>query len=173
MVKRFFDTEAAWAPLVMRLVLGGVFFPHGAQKALGWFSGPGWSGTIGFFGSMGVPAVMAALVIGGEFLGSLGLIVGLGTRLAAFGIAATMAGAIAMVHAEHGFFMNWFGNQAGEGYEYHLLAIGLAAAVFIAGAGRFSLDRLVAGVLDGSSATTGAGRASKGGKESALGGECA
>lgn len=151
MGSRFFGTEARWAPLVLRLVLGAVFFPHGAQKALGWFGGHGWSGTVGFFSSMGIPAPMAALVILGEFLGAIGLLVGLGTRLAAAGIAAIMVGAIAMVHGEHGFFMNWFGAQAGEGYEYHLLAIGLAVALVVEGAGRFSLDRLVARALDGKS----------------------
>jgi putative oxidoreductase len=55
-----------------------------------------------------------------------------------------MLGAITMVHLPHGFFMNWGGQQQGEGYEYHLLVIGIAAALLITGGGRWSVDRVVA-----------------------------
>lgn len=133
------------APAVARLTLGLVMFPHGAQKALGWFGGYGYSGTMGFFtGTMHIPAVFAFLAIAAEFAGSIALIAGLFSRVAAFGIAAVMAVAIATVHLGYGFFMNWYGNQKGEGYEYHLLALGLALIVMIHGGGKASLDTLIA-----------------------------
>lgn len=130
--------------LIARLTLGLVMFPHGAQKMLGWFGGYGFTGTMGFFtGTMHIPALFALLAILAEFAGSLGLIVGLFGRVAAFGIACNMVVAILTVHSANGFFMNWFGAQKGEGFEYHLLAIGLALIVMIAGSGAASLDGLI------------------------------
>lgn len=138
-------TNDSTAPLLARLVLGLVMFPHGAQKVLGWFGGHGFTGTMAFFtGTMHIPAALALLAILAEFAGALGLIVGLFSRVAAFGIAATMVVAILTVHAANGFFMNWTGSQKGEGFEYHLLVIGLALVVIIQGAGRASLDGLLA-----------------------------
>jgi putative oxidoreductase len=138
-------TNDNFAPTIARLTLGLVMFPHGAQKALGWFGGYGYSGTMGFFtGTMHIPAVFAFLAIAAEFAGSIALIAGLFSRAAAAGIAAVMAVAIATVHLSHGFFMNWYGNQKGEGYEYHLLVLGLALIVMIYGAGKVSLDALIA-----------------------------
>ena len=129
---------------VARLILGIVFFAHGSQKMLGWFGGYGFTGTMGFFTQqMGIPAVFAFLAIAAEFFGGLGLIVGLLGRVAAFGILANMVVAIATVHGQFGLFMNWFGNQKGEGFEYHLLAIALAAVVIIKGSGAVSLDWLL------------------------------
>lgn len=137
-------TPNDWTLTIARLVLGGVFFAHGAQKMLGWFGGYGFSGTMGFFTQqMGIPAVLALLAIAAEFFGSLGLIAGLFTRIAAFGIFSVMAVAIATVHAQFGLFMNWAGNQKGEGFEYHLLALALAAMIIIKGAGAASLDHLL------------------------------
>jgi putative oxidoreductase len=138
-------TDNSISTLVLRLTLGAVFFPHGAQKALGLFGGYGFSGTMGFFtGQMHIPALFAFLAIAAEFAGSIGLIVGLGTRIAAFGIAANMVVAIATVHGKFGFFMNWMGTQKGEGYEYHLLAIGIALALILRGGGALSADRAIA-----------------------------
>jgi putative oxidoreductase len=135
------QTNNSAGPLVARLGLGLVMFPHGAQKTLGWFGGHGFDGTMGYFtGTLHIPAVFAFLAIAAEFAGSLGLITGFLSRIAAFGIAATMSVAIFMGHAENGFFMNWYGNQKGEGFEYHLLAIALALAVMIQGAGKASID---------------------------------
>jgi len=140
-----FKTNSSTGPLVARLVLGLVMFPHGAQKALGWFGGHGFSGTMGFFTNMlHIPVAFAFLAIVAEFAGSLGLISGFLSRVAAFGIATVMAVAIFTAHAVNGFFMNWSGKQAGEGFEYHLLAIGLALVVMIQGAGKASLDGLIA-----------------------------
>jgi putative oxidoreductase len=120
-------------------------FPHGAQKMLGWFGGYGFSGTMGFFTQqMGIPFIFALLAILAEFLGSLGLITGLLSRVAAFGIASVMVVAVLTTHFGNGFFMNWYGNQKGEGFEYHLLAIALALIVIIRGSGAFSLDRILA-----------------------------
>jgi putative oxidoreductase len=139
---RIVRTTADAAPLVARLTLGIVIFPHGAQKVLGWFGGHGLNATMSLFtAQMGIPAVFAALAIAAEFLGSIGLIVGALSRIAAFGIACVMATALALVNARVGFFMNWMGTQRGEGFEFHLLAIGLALVVMIAGAGRLSVDR--------------------------------
>lgn len=131
-------------PLVIRVILGIVMLPHGLQKVFGWFGGQGISGTLsGFEEHMGIPVALGALVIAAESLGSLGLIVGLLTRVAALGIACVMIGAIVTVHLPNGFFMNWSGQQAGEGFEYHLLALGMALSLMLSGAGRFSLDRRI------------------------------
>jgi putative oxidoreductase len=147
MWKRLLQTSEDTTDLILRLALAFVFFPHGAQKALGWFGGYGFSGTMGFFtGKMGIPAVFALLVIAAEFLGSLGLFVGFLTRVAAFGIFCVMAVAVTMVHSKVGFFMNWFGQMpaGAEGFEYHILALALAFAVMVRGAGPVSLDRALA-----------------------------
>jgi putative oxidoreductase len=139
------NTNSSFGPLIARLTLGIIMFPHGAQKALGWFGGHGFAGTMQFFtGTMHIPAIFAFLAIAAEFAGALGLIVGLLSRVAAFGVASVMVVAIVTAHASNGFFMNWFGNQKGEGFEYHLLAIGLALVVMIQGAGKASLDGLIA-----------------------------
>jgi putative oxidoreductase len=137
-----------YALTILRLVTGVVFFAHGAQKALGWFGGYGFSGTMGFFTHSGIPAVFAFLAICAEFLGGLGLIVGFLTRIAAFGIFCNMAVAVAMFHSKVGFFMNWGGNQKGEGYEFHLLAIAITVAIMIAGAGALSVDAALSGDAD-------------------------
>jgi putative oxidoreductase len=145
MIEKLLRTDNDWSSLVLRLMLGLVFFPHGAQKVLGWFGGHGLAGTLGFFTeTMGIPLALALLVIAAEFLGSLGLITGLLTRVGAFGIFCVMLGAIFLVHLPNGFFMNWGGNQAGEGFEYHLLAIAIAVALMVKGGGRWSLDGLIA-----------------------------
>lgn len=142
---RFFSTDSSRFALVSRVALGAALFPHGAQKLLGWFGGHGFSGTMGFFtNTMHVPAPLAFLVILAESFGALGLIAGLGTRLAAFGVSLTMLGAIAMVHAPNGFFMNWSGSQHGEGFEYHLLVLAISVPLTIWGAGAASADREIA-----------------------------
>lgn len=149
MLKRFFDTKDDMSLLVARLALGIVFFPHGAQKLLGWFGGGGFSGTIGAFTQGGMPWIVALLVILGESLGSISLILGFMSRFCAFGIGCIMLGAIFMVHRANGFFMNWQGNQQGEGYEYHLLALGLVLALIIGGGGKWSVDRAISQKLGG------------------------
>ncbi len=146
MLKRIFmQTEDDWAAFFARLALAAVFFPHGAQKVLGWFGGPGFSATLSMFGQMGMPAPVTLLVMAVEFLGPICLLLGLLSRVAALGILGEMVGAIALVHRHFGFFMNWYGTQKGEGYEFHLLAIALALVVLIKGSGALSVDRTVAG----------------------------
>lgn len=142
--KWFFETPDQWHLLILRLALGLVVLPHGSQKALGLFGGYGFSGTLQAFVSQGIPAPAAVLVILGEFLGSIGLIVGLGTRFAALGMTLIFTGAALMVHLPNGFFMNWFGNQKGEGVEYFILVVAMAVVLMLKGAGKASLDRLVA-----------------------------
>ena len=144
MLHKLTATDNSSATAILRILLGIVFFAHGAQKMLGWFGGYGFTGTMGFFtGTMHIPALFAFLAIAAEFFGGLGLIVGLLTRVAAFGIAMNMLVAILTVHSQFGFFMNWSGAQKGEGYEYHLLALAMTAFLMIRGAGAASLDRAI------------------------------
>jgi putative oxidoreductase len=144
-METLFKTDDSWSSLVLRVVLGMVIFAHGAQKLFGWFGGNGFSGTMGFFTNvMHLPWLIAFLVIIGESLGSLALIAGLLTRFTAASFIVIMLGAIATSHWPQGFFMNWFGKQQGEGFEYHLLVIGMSAALLIAGGGKWSIDGLIA-----------------------------
>jgi putative oxidoreductase len=129
---------------VARWTLGLVILPHGLQKTVGWFGGYGFSSTMSFFTQqMEIPAVLALLAILAESAGAVALLVGALTRVAAFGIGVVMAAATATVHVGNGFFMNWSGTQAGEGFEYHLLAGGLAAILMLRGGGRWSADRFI------------------------------
>jgi len=142
MLRKLMATDDTRATAILRVVLGVVFFAHGAQKMLGWFGGYGFSGTMGFFtGTMHIPAFFAFLAIAAEFFGSLGLILGLWTRVAAFGIAVNMLVAIVKVHSQFGFFANWAGTQKGEGIEYHLLVLAMTTFLMIRGAGALSIDR--------------------------------
>jgi putative oxidoreductase len=142
MIRRLFATDQSNATAILRLVLGIVFFAHGAQKLFGWFGGFGFSGTMSFFtGALHIPAPFAFLAIAAEFFGGLGLVLGFFTRIAAFGIGVTMVVAIATVSRGAGFFMNWYGTQRGEGYEYHLLVLAMTTFLMIRGAGAFSVDR--------------------------------
>ncbi len=143
-MRKLIATDNDSAMTILRLVLGVIFFAHGTQKMLGWFGGYGFTGTMGFFtGVMHIPAVFAFLAIAAEFFGGLGLIFGLLTRVAAFGISCNMIVAVAMVHHQFGFFMNWTGAQKGEGYEYHLLLLAASVVLMIRGAGAASIDRLL------------------------------
>lgn len=141
---RLAHTDDSVLPTILRVGLGVVMFPHGAQKALGWFGGYGFKGTMGYFtGVHRMPAPLAFLVIVVEFVGPLALIAGALTRVAALSIGCVMLGALALVHLPHGFFMNWFGNQTGEGFEYDLLMFTLVGALVVAGGGRGSVDRRI------------------------------
>jgi putative oxidoreductase len=135
-------TQGDWAITIVRIVLGIVFFAHGAQMALGWFGGAGLQHTIRVFREqLRIPAPLAMLAVAAEFLGGLGLIVGLLSRIAALGIATVMMVALIAVHRKFGFFMNWYGEQKGHGIEYHVLVLALSLIVMIKGAGAFSLDQ--------------------------------
>ncbi len=138
------STNPDWIQTIVRLILGVVFFAHGAQKVLGWFGGPGLKETMRtMHETLGLPASMALVAALAEFLGGLGLIVGLLGRVAAVGIALVMLTAIVMVNGRYGLFLNWLGDRKGHGYEYHLLAIALAAVIIVRGSGAMSLDRLL------------------------------
>ena len=144
-IKQFLATDQqSWSLLISRLSVGIVILPHGMQKALGLFGGYGFSGTVGAFQSMGMPYLIAVLVILAEFVGTIGIILGLGTRFMAFSVGLTMAGAAFLGgHINNGFFMNWFGMQKGEGIEYFVLMIGLALVLIIGGSGKLSVDNVI------------------------------
>ena len=135
----------SFAPTVLRLALGVMILPHGLQKTFGLFGGHGFKASLGYLtGTVGAPWIFALFAILAESVGGALLIAGLGTRVAALGVGAVMAVAAAQ-HWPNGFFMNWFGNQKGEGIEFHLLALGIAVALLLLGGGRFSVDGLFRG----------------------------
>ncbi|MBA3003482.1 MAG: DoxX family protein [Desulfurivibrio sp.] len=142
MFKALIATDNSPAQLLIRLALGVVIFPHGAQKVLGWFGGPGYSATVTAFSAMGFPYWAIILLMVSEFGGSLLLVLGLFTRVWALAIGTAIAICLKMNHLQHGFFMNWFGQQQGEGYEYHILVLGIALALVFRGGGMLSLDRV-------------------------------
>lgn len=144
MLKKLMRTDDSVGMLLVRVFLGLVIFPHGAQKVFGWFGGHGFAWTMDFFTQrLHIPAPLVVLVIAAELLGALALILGFLGRIGAFGVLCVMLGAIFLVHLPQGFFMNWYGTQRGEGIEYHLLAIGMALAVMAQGSGRWSVDRMM------------------------------
>lgn len=144
MIKSIFKTNNDWTGLVTRLTIGVTLFPHGAQKMLGVFGGYGFSGTMGFFReTMHLPWLIAFLVIIIEFFGALSLIAGFAGRIWSALTTVLFSGIILTSHLENGFFMNWFGNQKGEGYEYHILVIGLCIATLISGSGKYSVDKML------------------------------
>lgn len=159
MFRKLFSTTNDPALTILRLLTGIVFFAHGAQKMLGWFGGYGFHGTMGFFTQeMHIPAVLALLAISAEFFGGLGLIVGFLSRIAAFGILCNMVTAVLLIHHNYGFFMNWGGDQKGEGFEYHLLAIAVMLAIIIKGAGAYSVDGMLSRSRQMQAATSGSSR---------------
>ena len=145
---RFFHTPDDVTGLVLRLALAATMFPHGAQKALGWFGGWGFQATVGAFTQGGMPLALALAVIAAEFLGPIALVAGFFTRWSAFGIGLTMTGAALMAHAKNGFFMNWMGTQKGEGIEYFIPVVAIAVALMIKGGGTWALDSLIARKLE-------------------------
>jgi putative oxidoreductase len=139
-----FASTSSAVPTILRIALGVVVLPHGLQKTLGWFGGWGFSSTLDWFASIGIPAFLGLLAIAADTAGAAALIAGIGTRVAAFGVGVNMLVATLLVHRANGFFMNWSGTQAGEGYEFHILAFAMALALIATGGGRWSLDRLIA-----------------------------
>lgn len=143
MLKSTLRTDNSIAPLFFRLALGSVMFAHGAQKVLGWFGGPGFEKTIQIFSSqMYFPFWLTIILMITEFFGSLGLILGLFTRISALGIGIAMSVCAYMNHLKNGFFMNWFGQQKGEGFEFHILVVGISLALLVKGGGLISIDRM-------------------------------
>ena len=144
MKNKIFNTNNDLTGLIIRLTLGLILFPHGAQKMLGMFGGYGFSGTMNFFtGTLHLPWIIGFLVIIIEFVGALSLIAGFASRIWSALTIILFIGIIFTSHLGNGFFMNWFGNQKGEGYEYHLLVIGLSLATLVNGSGKYSADKLI------------------------------
>lgn len=142
MKNKLFETSESYAPLILRVILGFVVLMHGMQKLLGWFGGFGFSKTMLFFTeSVGLPWIMGFLIITLETAGAIALIIGLGTRVIAFSYIVLPLGMIFTTHLKNGFFMNWFGTLKGEGYEYFILWIGMALALFILGGGKYAIDK--------------------------------
>ena len=153
-MKNLIATQDSWTPTWLRVVLGAVMFPHGAQKMFGWFGGYGFDGTMRFLtGTVHLPYVVALIVVLAESLGALALVTGAFTRVAAAGIIAVMIGAVVTTHLPNGFFMNWSGHAAGEGFEYHLLVMAIGGVVLALGGGKLSVDAWLSKRL----AATGAG----------------
>lgn len=144
MKNKIFNTNNDWTGLITRLSIGLIIFPHGAQQMLGMFGGYGFNGTMSFLtGALHLPSLIAFLVIAIEFFGSISLVTGFASRLWSLALAVIFTGTIFMAHIHNGFFMNWYGTQKGEGYEYALLIIGLSIATLINGSGKYSIDNLV------------------------------
>jgi putative oxidoreductase len=145
MKKMIFETSNNYAPVALRILLSLVLFPHGAQKLLGWFGGFGFDGSMEYFtGTVGLPWIVGFMVIIIEFFGPIFLLLGFATRLWSLGVLSVMVGVIITSFNDY-FFMNWFGTQKTEGYEFFLLAIGMSLSLVISGAGKFSIDPLLAG----------------------------
>ena len=144
MKKNLFAAHNDWTGLIVRLTIGVILFPHGAQKALGLFGGFGFNATLDYFtGTLHLPWLISFLIVFIEFAGSVLLLAGAGSRIWAALVVVLMTGIIFTSHIHNGFFMNWFGNQKGEGYEFHLLVIGLSVAVLVNGSGKYSVDKLI------------------------------
>jgi putative oxidoreductase len=144
MLLKVLATDSDWALTIARMILGIIFFAHGAQKVFGWFGGPGLRKTMRHLTELlGLPPIMAFAAVGAEFVGGVALILGFLARISALGIVVNMLAAIFMVHGKYGLFMNWFGDRKGHGIEYHLLAIALAIVIIANGAGAISLDGLL------------------------------
>jgi putative oxidoreductase len=150
-IRKIFETDGkSYTLFFLRVVAALVMFPHGAQKLFGWFGGQGFDATISAFsGYMGIPAFFSVLNILAESVGSILLLVGLFSRISAFGLAVTMIVAVFAAHINHGFFMNWAGTAAGEGFEYHILYFAIVSVILIKGAGAYALDNVIAGKLGG------------------------
>ncbi|NVJ64661.1 MAG: DoxX family protein [Flavobacteriaceae bacterium] len=149
MINKILKTESNWGALIARLTLGVVLFAHGAQKMLGWFGGYGFESTVeAFMTEMGLPWFVAFAVIIIEFYGSIFLILGLGSRLWSLAVAGLFMGIIFTTQLEYGFYMNWYGNQAGEGFEFSLLVIGIAVVVLINGGGKYAVDSRITKLLN-------------------------
>ena len=148
-MKQFlFFSDNGWAGLILRLTVGFIMLPHGIQKMFGWFNGYGFRATIHFFTTiMKLPWLISFAIIIIEFFGSLALLAGVGTRLFAFLFIVIMTSAIITTNYQHGLFMNWTGNQKGEGYEYHVLVIGICVALLVSGGGNYSIDAMIVNAM--------------------------
>lgn len=141
---KLIETSNDWILTILRLAAGIMIFPHGLQKTFGWFGGAGFSAQMAGFEQMHIPAIFAFLAIMAEFLGGIGLILGALTRIAALGLAVDMMAGVYLMHWHNGFFMNWSGQQKGEGFEFHILVVAMAIVLMARGGGAASVDRALA-----------------------------
>lgn len=138
-----FKTTKNWGATAIRVALGCVLFSHGAQSMLGWFGGFGLKSTLEFLSiNMGLPTFIGFIVISIQFFGSIMLLIGAFTRVAALGVFGIFMG-MATYHFDYGFHMNWSGTNAGEGYEYHVLVLAMCLMLFISGGGALSVDHKI------------------------------
>lgn len=142
-MKRIINTDNSYSLLLLRVALGVVLLAHGVQKAFGWFGGFGWNNTIGYFSSVGLPVALGSLVILIETLGAFLLIVGFAGRINAALMGIVMIGAFFIDHLPNGFYMNWFGETRGEGFEFDILFWAIAAVLVVKGSGALSIDRII------------------------------
>lgn len=144
MTDQLFSTTSNYAGTVLRVVLGLVLFAHGAQYMLGWFGGNGLKATLQFLTeAMALPWIVALAVICIQFFGAIALVLGMATRLTALAVLGIFVGMISY-HVQYGFYMNWSGTEAGEGFEFHLLVLAMCGALLLVGGGAWSLDRMIA-----------------------------
>lgn len=139
-LNKILSTNAGTGATVLRIPVGIILAAHGAQKLFGWFGGYGLEGTGQWMASIGLePGYAMALLAGSaEFFGGLALILGLLTRPAALVSAITMVVAIFSVHISNGLFMS------NNGYEFALVLLAATLSLTIQGAGRASLDNVIA-----------------------------
>jgi putative oxidoreductase len=140
MIKRVVTTDTGTSQLALRIPVGIVFIAHGAQKLFGAFGGYGLEGTGQWMASIGLnPGFLMALLAGSaEFFGGIALMLGLLVRPAAVVLAFTMLVAIFAVHIGNGLFMS------NDGYEFGLVLLAASVSLAISGAGRASIDRIIA-----------------------------
>jgi len=149
MFKKIIQTTDNYSLLILRVALGTVLLAHGLQKAFGWFHGFGWNNSINYFtGTVGLPHALAALVILIETLGALLLIIGFAGRVNAALMGIVITGAFFVDHLKNGFYMNWFGLQKGEGFEFDILFWAISVALIINGSGIFSIDSWLTNKLE-------------------------
>jgi putative oxidoreductase len=147
--KNILKTDAHFSGPALRLSLGMVLLAHGCQLLLGWFGGYGFDATMQYLmENNGLPWLVSFMVIALQFFGALAILAGVATRLFSFAVLILFIGMIVTSHLDYGFFMNWYGTQKGEGYEYHILVLGMAAGLAFSGAGAYSFDRYLTLKMD-------------------------
>lgn len=139
-INKLVGTDSSWAALALRIPVGIIFAAHGAQKLFGWFGGYGLEGTGQWMASIGLsPGYLMAFLAGSaEFFGGLLLLAGLLVRPAAAVLAFTMVVAILAAHAGNGLFLS------NNGYEFGLALLAISLALTFSGAGRASVDQVIA-----------------------------
>lgn len=149
-MKKFFLTSNDGMLALLRITAGFIVLAHGVQKLFGWFGGHGVSATMESFEQwFGLPGFVTFLVIMSDSVGAVCLIMGFATRFMASSIALVMIGAVVLVHGKWGFYMNWYSERRGEGFEFHLLILTIMIVLIIRGGGKASVDQWIMQRLDG------------------------